>query len=137
MTRLTKKHGDGYGSWTQFSDEYIPSHNVRHKECVVKLGRLEDIEEELGCPLEVIFKALKDGIIINEEGYVNDAEDEHKFNEEEDSYYNGVQLYFNGEEYFFNETYSPYGDSCCGEIGCYVNVKDYQKTWWLQGDKND
>ena len=29
-----------------------------------KLGKLEDIEEELGCPLEVIEKALSNGIYI-------------------------------------------------------------------------
>ena len=27
-----------------------------------KLGKLEDIEDELGCPLDVVFKALKEGI---------------------------------------------------------------------------
>lgn len=29
--------------------------------CIQKLGRIEDREEELGIPLEVLFKALKDG----------------------------------------------------------------------------
>lgn len=65
MERLTKKH-DGSGSYTQFGDKYIPNHNIRHKQCVEKLGKLEDIEQELGIPLEVLFKALKDGIEILE-----------------------------------------------------------------------
>lgn len=68
MERLTKKH-DGSGSYTQFGDKYIPNHNIRHKQCVEKLGKLEDIEAELGIPLEVLFKALKDGVIIDDEEY--------------------------------------------------------------------
>lgn len=33
---------------------------------VDKLGRLEDLEEELGCPLDVLVKALMNGIWIEE-----------------------------------------------------------------------
>ena len=32
------------------------------EEVVDKLGELEDIEDELGCPLETIFKALTQGV---------------------------------------------------------------------------
>lgn len=45
--RLTKKN-NGIGSWTQLGDKYLPAHNVKHKECVNKLGQLEDIEERIG-----------------------------------------------------------------------------------------
>ena len=31
-----------------------------------KLGKLEDLEDELGCPLEVVFKTLKEGILVND-----------------------------------------------------------------------
>lgn len=50
MERLTKKIND-CGGYATF--------NV--KDTIGKLGKLEDIEEELGIPLEVL-KALKDGI---------------------------------------------------------------------------
>jgi hypothetical protein len=70
MERLTKKH-DGSGSYTQFGDKYIPNHNIRHKQCVEKLGKLEDIEEELGIPLEVLFKALKEGVWVKEDMWNN------------------------------------------------------------------
>lgn len=46
MSRLTKKNNQGIGSWTQFGDEYIPAHNVKHKHCVNKLGKLEDLMEK-------------------------------------------------------------------------------------------
>ena len=63
MNRLTKKN-NGTGSWTQFGDKYLPAHNIKHKQCVNKLGQLEDIEEENGVDLITLFKALKDGFYI-------------------------------------------------------------------------
>lgn len=69
MNRLTKKN-NGTGSWTQFGDKYLPAHNIKHKQCVNKLGQLEDLEEELGVELTTLFKALENGVFINEDGSV-------------------------------------------------------------------
>ena len=101
MNRLTKKN-NGTGSWTQFGDKYLPAHNIKHKQCVNKLGQLEDILEkygienltnldvilaknfaeeeivrwynsttkELGVELTTLFKALRDGVFINDDGSV-------------------------------------------------------------------
>ena len=99
-----------------------------------KLDKIEKIEDELGCPLEVVFEALDKGIIINEKGFINTAYEHKKF-EEEDSYYDNLQLYKSNNGYYFEETDSPYGDLGCGLIGCEVTLKDYQKTWWLPSDK--
>ena len=63
MSRLTKKN-NGTGSWTQFGDKYLPAHNIKHKQCVNKLGQLENIEDELKIDLITLFKALKDGFYI-------------------------------------------------------------------------
>ena len=73
--RLTKKN-NGTGSWTQLGDKYLPAHNVKHKECVNKLGQLEDIEERIGIDLVTLFKILEmlDKTIRNGErgdSYVN------------------------------------------------------------------
>lgn len=54
--RLTKKNDKGLGSWTQLGNQYIPAHNIKHKQCVNKLGELEDIEEALGIDLVTYFK---------------------------------------------------------------------------------
>lgn len=48
--RLTKKN-NGTGS-------YLPAHNVKRKECVNKLGQLEDIEERIGIDLVTLFMIL-------------------------------------------------------------------------------
>lgn len=69
MNRLTKKN-NGTGSWTQFGDKYLPAHNIKHKQCVNKLGQLEDIEDELGIDLITLFKALKDGFYIKYNGKI-------------------------------------------------------------------
>lgn len=64
--RLTKKN-KGTGSWTQLGDKYLPAHNVKYKECVNKLGRLEDIEERIGIDLRDLLTALCYGIYVNTE----------------------------------------------------------------------
>ena len=51
----------------------LTAHNYEHdllKDIYCKLQQLEDIEEELGIDLITLFKALKDGIYINEDGSV-------------------------------------------------------------------
>ena len=54
MSRLTYKDTKVSGGYNAVdTDEYA---------CVVKLGKLEDLEEQLGCPLEVVVKALEYGI---------------------------------------------------------------------------
>lgn len=55
MERLTEKSKYGY---REKDGDY--------KFATQKLGKLEDIEDELGISLEVLFKALKEGIYIVE-----------------------------------------------------------------------
>ena len=44
---------------------YLPAINIDR--VANKLGKLEDIEQELGIPLEVLFKALKEGFYVRNE----------------------------------------------------------------------
>ena len=113
---------------------YFKERYEQLKQIKAKLEAWKEYEKELGCPLEVLFKAFKDGIFINKDGYVNDAEDNYEFDENEDSYYSGLNLSY-CDDYCLNDIYHPYGDSCCGDIGCSVKLKDYQKTWWLEKPK--
>ena len=114
MERLTKKH-DGSGSYTQFGDKYIPNHNIRHKQCVEKLGKLEDIEQELGIPLEVLFKALKEGV------WVKHLPIERK----NITYYKVCELHYYKESVWVLWICDRNGDE-------FIRVlKDYGKTWAL------
>lgn len=68
MNRLTNKCEDGsgycavenYGSSSQITLYDYPYDDI--EDCVNKLGKLEDIEEELGIDLITLFKALESGV---------------------------------------------------------------------------
>lgn len=80
---------------------------------IVKLGKLEDLEEELGCPLEVVVKALQNGV------YYEDAANNMRYMVA-DLHFNlagDFVLYFDDEEYLL--------------------ARNYKKTWWLKEDKSE
>ena len=87
-----------------------------------KLSKLEDIEDELGCPLDVVFKALKDKEIIFK--HIVGLENP-KITLETPKV---VGLGFSGKYFDLWLCDSPYGDEFC------VNTNDYKKTWWLKED---
>ena len=80
-----------------------------------KLGKLEDIEEEFGCPLDAIFKALKDRKLV----FI------HAVSQEKTEITLGVYkilgLMFDGENYVLY----IYKDNDL----TYVYTKDFGKTW--------
>lgn len=121
MSRLTKKLDNKY---------YERVDNVMNLEIVDKLGELEDVEEELGCPLEVVFKALKQGYIysnntFDKDGVLNDVElvyDDME-SENQEFFLRGGDKIYDGEKY--NYTYT------------WCNLKEYKETWWLKEDKSE
>ena len=80
-----------------------------------KLGKLEDLEEKLGCPLDVVVKALKIGIYTNLKNW----------NREDLTKYFCLNLYNLETEWYL------------GNPIIFVNLKDYKKTWWLKKDKSE
>lgn len=105
MERLTEK----------VNGEYIHKvHKCSLNDCYEKLGKLEDIEDELGISLEVLFKALKEGIYR----FYEEFEDEPPY-----IYYLAVDLCYddaNEKEWcLVGLTNTPY------------YLKDYGKTWAL------
>ena len=119
MERLTPKNYKGInlmGSW-------IPP-TIKNA-MWNKLGKLEDLEEQIGCPLEVLFRALKDGIYHNENyGKTSTKEYESYLSFSKSSIPNDycieIHYYFDG----------IYGTS-------YYSLKDYKKTWWLKADRSE
>lgn len=81
-------------------------------EVMNKLGKLEDLEDELGCPLEVAFKALKE-----------------------------EKIYFNWYGKVESDTAVSLEKDCSGVLyistynDLYFCLKDYGKTWWLDSDR--
>ena len=123
MSRLTYKVNDAY---------YVkdPRHLYDDTwELVQELGKLEDLEDELECPLDVVFRAIENGIIImgSTDKYGDSTiwvdtipvtvtiEGKHTFEEPRLIKY---------EEWCFSCKNGSYR-------GC-VALKDYKKTWWLK-----
>ena len=120
MNRLTKDlhtpHDDT--TYAEVVKDAIDRENI----VLTKLKHYEDIEEELGCPLEVVFKvfkALKDGQVIVKHivGLKNPKTflEAHKI----------AELLFDGKNYGLWIYDNGYGDQFR------VYTKDYGKTWAL------
>lgn len=107
MNRLTKRIVE------KNVDGYVLNHKEDFTEntyeVIQKLGKLEDLEEQLGCPLEVVFKALKQDYIYTKSG-------KHPH----------IEL----------GTYGIMWCICCG-LRVQLNTADYKKSWWLKEDKSE
>lgn len=104
MERLTKK--------IRGIDAYTPN-CVGNIPLLTKLGHFEDLEDELGIPLEVLFKALKNGI--------------YRLYEEFDDEPPYVRFAF--VSILYNEDNSAWVFEC-SNLDIY-DLKDYGKTWAL------
>ena len=96
-------------------DDYINELEEKNEVYVNKeleyADKCHKLEEQLGCPLDVIVRALKDGIYF----YHN--------------YYKDQIL-----------KYIPvlqYDHFICGSKPYIRMLKDYKKTWWLKEDKSE
>lgn len=87
---------------------------------VDKLGRLEDIEEELGCPLGVLFKAITHGIAYELKNGLIESEPR-------------IDLAECGYGYILCSGASTRKLIENGEF----QTKDYKKTWWLKEDRSE
>ena len=84
-------------------------------EALETIKTVVDLQKELGCPLKVIFKALRDGIYIY---------DKWNYGEQMLHY---IPVLKNGEFVcgFGNKEY-------------YIRMlSDYKKTWWLRPDRSE
>lgn len=121
MSRLTRCEPKEHSMFPyQLKDDEIST----KLDSIHRLGKLEDLEDELCCPLDVVFKALKEQYVIfkHAKGIENPVIkfEKHKIE----------GLIFNGKD-FDLWLYENYGDDFC------VSVKDYKKTWFLKEDLSE
>lgn len=113
MSRLTeKKFLDNFKAIKNISPNFVASKEELMYE---KLGKLEDLEEQIGCPLEVVFKALKNGIYVEEGTF-------EKYD------VRGIEL----RGLSVISKICSYGEC---DFTCYYT--DYKKIWWLKEDKSE
>ena len=126
MNRLTNKTNTQimYGDDTPYAEIYVAKDDTM---AIQKLGKLEDIEEEIGCPIDVVFKALKNGIYtLNRFGKMV-----HLTFEDISIRYEHI-YHYDGDEKVFK-----YEGLLIGSYDEWCFLKHYKKTWWLREDKSE
>lgn len=131
MTRLTRKilyEGEEY-----YGSVDVPCDDLDYLQSVYnKLGKSEDIEEELGIDLETLLKVLKNRHIYVLDSYYTDVRGEHGIHdyiEIENIYY----AEFSPEELGWIFTFNVYEDYA--SYPCLVKLKDFGKTWAFSEDE--
>ena len=114
MKRLTEEIWKGKYTYAG-KDKSTKEYDLWVDEAIQKLGKLEDLEEEIGCPLEVLGKAL-----IQNCFYVA------QWNE-----YRETDIGFIPEEQIFVISIDEW------ENGNTLLLSDYKKTWWLKESKSE
>ena len=113
MCRLTEKYNDNYVTKDYFGNGDIMKDTYN---AIQKLGKLEDLEEQLGCPLEVFFKviATKKVYIVLPKCNLNRV-------------------------YFVNLDFSAQDILTLGFFvgGLKFLFNEYKITWWLKEDKSE
>lgn len=124
MSRLTYCDGEFFSGKKSY--QVVPKINISVKDCIDKLGELENIEDELGCPLDVVFKALKDKEIVVKHTYgLNEPVEKLKTHK-----ISGLSVY--GRDFVF-----WLYENIVTDLEFDVNVEDYKKTWWLKEDLSE
>lgn len=117
MNKLTKKIEDLEKNNQELCID-LGAYQNENENLVKDIEKYWKLEEELGCPMEVVFKGLKEGIVL-ENGKLYHC-----------------SLSFHKRQKYSNEDYIlicyENGESVVG-----VSVKQYKKTWWLKGEKNE
>lgn len=96
-----------------------PLSNQGLGEIIHKLYKLEDIEEEIGCSLEVVFKALKEGIYC----------------EYSKSLFNKCKL--QKLKVYLVYDYGYYSLKPTHKADFLLDLYEYKKTWWLKEDRSE
>lgn len=113
MNRFTRKCSREE-AYLETGSEYVPSETASSEfEMYYKLGQLEDIEEDLGCPLIALSIISKNGFYC-EYGYIAPR---HIYR---------IDI-FRKEILYYDE------DKNCFS----VKLSDHKKTWWLKEDRSE
>lgn len=119
MSRLTKRFNDNSGyEVEEYGSQYNEVKLDGYFDAVDKLGKLEDLEEEIGCPLEVYVKLIQDTAIFDAKNRL---------------YYVKV-IVDNCGSYVVNTIwFNKQGE----EIEHSFYLRDYKKLFWLKKDKSE
>ncbi len=126
MNRLTGKinENNNYAVCCPKQDKNALVDTVQN--CINKLGKLEDLEEELGCPLDIFVNIMLGKITEVVINYSDAAGYDSLYEELVRTEVSGIIESYN------------YPNCLCLETNlCDVPIKDYHKNWWLKGEKDN
>ena len=109
MSRITMKQDNGFYTLKDREKLFNFENEVK---LVQILGLYEDLEEEIGCPLNILVEALAKGI------YCRSLPTLDKLN-----FYNNLRLSKSGNKWFLT-----FGNLMC------VSVEEYKTLWFLKED---
>lgn len=94
------------------------------QDLLTKSNTYDNLSNELGCPLDVVFKALKEGIVVNDIMYLINGKKSSK-------------TVFRKIIFTYNKFYKDYGfgfgmDENGDNPLWWISLKDYGKNWWLK-----
>ena len=120
MNRLTEK--------VKNAEDYIKLATKDKQEFINKLGRSEDLEDQLGWPLGVVAKALSRGFCID----INKVEIGPPLKNPSGD----LILVNRPKDFRLNLWYERIEVASFGHyLGVYL--KDYKTTWWLETDRSE
>lgn len=112
MSRLTKKQGNLY--YPTNENIIFPDDGSNAIMLLQVIGKYEELEEELGIDLPILFKAKKVYF---------------KYNEEDINIKKSYKVCFD----ITNSCLIAY-EGIFDDFGTWLELKDYKKTWWLNED---
>ena len=136
-----KKQQDQFGEITKDVDVDYLAHTVLNGITYRKLS------EELGCPLEAVFKAIAKGIKTTEhydigsgqtfKEYIKVEEPHLTFTSIEQDWLKDMDFFkdYANKWCFHFKDFIYLEDKANDEYECLVKLSDYRKTWWLKGEK--
>lgn len=121
---------DGVRATIDIIEEQL--NNLRKDNQLLKdeLKAYKDLEEQLGCSLEFVFKVLKaPKIYIEGMNVRSEYDDKFKFHSKSNQYIiSPYAMDYTRPEFLFVDRWS---------YGYDLRLKDYKKTWWLKEDKTE
>ena len=103
-----------------FNTTIVENTLLKAQELEKENARYKQLEKEVGIPLEIAFRALKEGIYIEKGQFPYTSLEKHNIR--------GIELYGLG----VISNICSYGDC---DFTCLY--KDYKKCWWLKVDKSE
>lgn len=119
MSSLTKKIEDLEKKNQELCID-LGAYQNENENLVKDIEKYWKLEQELGCPLKVVFEMLENGITFENKGVKLRSDDIRLF------YFNNKWIM---RAYAFVQGW--------GSNAYDFELKDYGKRWWLKGEKNE